>query len=64
MLKQLSVRCLVGRVCILMAVAGSCQAAELHIGAATVTITPDKPVALSGQMRTRIATKVQFDTKK
>lgn len=30
-------------------------AAELLSGAATVSITPDKPVALSGQMRTRIS---------
>lgn len=30
-------------------------AAELHIGSTTVSITPDKPVGLDGQMRTRIA---------
>ncbi|WP_166831665.1 hypothetical protein [Thalassoroseus pseudoceratinae] len=34
-------------------------AAELHIGGSTVSITPDKPVALSGQMRTRIAKEVE-----
>lgn len=33
----------------------SLQAAEIQIGAATVSITPDKPVALWGQMHTRIA---------
>ncbi len=34
------------------------QAAELLIGGATTNITPDKPVPLSGQMRARIAKKV------
>jgi len=34
------------------------HAAELHIGAATISITPDQPVALSGQMRTRISQRV------
>lgn len=34
-------------------------AAELHIGGATVSITPDQPVALSGQMHTRIARSVE-----
>src|SRR5262249_40242901 len=35
----------------------SCQsrAAELRVGAATVSITPDRPVALQGQMNTRIS---------
>ena len=33
-------------------------AAELLVGGATTSITPDKPVALSGQMRTRIARSV------
>ena len=37
---------------------GQGAAAELLAGAATVSITPDKPVALSGQMRTRISTGV------
>ncbi len=32
-------------------------AAELYIGGATTSITPDQPVALSGQMRTRISRK-------
>jgi hypothetical protein len=32
-----------------------CRAAELHVGGATVSITPDRPVALAGQMHTRIA---------
>ena len=31
------------------------RAAELHVGGATVSITPDRPVALAGQMHTRIA---------
>jgi hypothetical protein len=32
-------------------------ASQLHIGAATVDITPDRPVPLSGQMHTRISEK-------
>ena len=35
------------------------QAGELLVGAATESITPDRPVALSGQMRTRIAKDVE-----
>lgn len=35
------------------------QASQLYVGASTISITPDKPVALSGQMRTRIATTVE-----
>lgn len=35
------------------------QAGELQVGGATVSITPDKPVALAGQMRTRIAKTVE-----
>ena len=34
------------------------NASALYIGAASVSITPDDPVALSGQMRTRISTRV------
>jgi hypothetical protein len=34
-------------------------AVELHIGGATISITPDAPVALSGQMHTRIARTVE-----
>ena len=34
---------------------------ELLVGAATVSITPSEPVALAGQMRTRIADKVQSE---
>lgn len=34
---------------------GRLAAAELHIGAATVDITPDEPVALDGQRRVRIS---------
>jgi hypothetical protein len=36
-----------------------CQSAELHMGGATVNITPDRPVALAGQMHTRIARDVE-----
>jgi hypothetical protein len=34
-------------------------AADLRVGAATVDITPTRPVALDGQMHTRIATKAE-----
>lgn len=34
-------------------------AAELHVGSDMISITPDEPVALSGQMRTRIAREVE-----
>lgn len=37
------------------------QAASLSAGAASVSITPDQPVALSGQMATRIAREVQSE---
>ncbi|MCL4218532.1 MAG: hypothetical protein KJ052_16210, partial [Candidatus Hydrogenedentes bacterium] len=37
------------------------QAATLSAGAASVSITPDQPVALSGQMATRIAREVQSE---
>ena len=35
------------------------RAAELHVGGATVSITPDRPIALAGQMHTRIARDVE-----
>lgn len=35
------------------------QAGELYVGAATVSITPELPVALSGQMHLRISQKVE-----
>lgn len=38
-----------------LATLGECHASELHVGAATVSITPDRPVALSGQMHTRVS---------
>ncbi|WP_156345753.1 hypothetical protein [Verrucomicrobium spinosum] len=38
---------------------GALHAAELHIGHATVAITPDRPVALAGQFNTRISTKAE-----
>jgi hypothetical protein len=40
-----------------------CRATELHVGGATVSITPDRPVALSGQMHTRIARTVESPVK-
>ncbi|MFW6163880.1 MAG: hypothetical protein ACODAJ_14005 [Planctomycetota bacterium] len=41
-----------------MAAARASEAGELWIGAATTSITPDKPVPLSGQFHTRIARSV------
>ncbi len=35
------------------------SAGEIHVGAATTSITPDEPVAVSGQFATRIATEVE-----
>jgi len=37
------------------------HAATLHVGAASTSIPPDKPVAVSGQMSTRIAREVQTE---
>lgn len=37
------------------------RAAELHIGTASASITPQGPVALSGQMRTRVARNVESE---
>lgn len=39
--------------------AAPASASELHAGAASVSITPDRPVALSGQMHTRISKQVR-----
>ena len=41
------------------AVLADCRAAELHVGGATVSITPDRPVALAGQMHTRVSRAVE-----
>lgn len=38
---------------------GSIHAAELRIGSSTVSITPDRPVALAGQFGTRISQSVE-----
>lgn len=45
-------------VALIVGLAGEGTAAELLVGAATTSITPDRPVALSGQMHTRVARKV------
>ncbi len=37
----------------------ACPAAELWVGRASISITPDQPVPLSGQMHVRIARKVE-----
>jgi hypothetical protein len=47
--------------CILLTVIATSQAlpaATLHVGTASTSITPEGPVALSGQMHTRVATEV------
>ena len=36
-----------------------CRGADLLVGGATISITPDRPVALAGQMHTRIARTVE-----
>ncbi|NOY42263.1 MAG: hypothetical protein GXP26_10550 [Planctomycetes bacterium] len=48
--------------CILRNASGNkCLAGDLYVGGATVSITPDQPVALAGQMSPRIATKVETE---
>jgi len=46
-------------VAILWAPVAAADASELHIGSASVSITPDKPVALCGQVHTRISNQVE-----
>lgn len=41
------------------ATAVECRASELHVGGATVSITPQQPIALAGQMHTRISRNVE-----
>lgn len=50
---------LIGLCALLGCASGSTRAAELRVGAASVSITPDRPVALDGQMRTRISQGVE-----
>ena len=47
------------RLLLLLLVTNSLCAAELRIGSATVSITPDRPVALAGQFGTRISQSVE-----
>ena len=49
----------VGIAVLLLAFAQVTPASELHIGAATIAITPDRPVPLDGQMHTRISQKAE-----
>ena len=42
-----------------LAAAKGADAAELLVGGATISITPDKPVALAGQFHTRIGRTVE-----
>ena len=46
-------------VLLLLAASNGARAAELLVGGATTSITPDKPVALAGQFHTRIARTVE-----
>ncbi|MBQ2684055.1 MAG: hypothetical protein IJG02_09290, partial [Thermoguttaceae bacterium] len=41
---------------VLLLAASFCLAGDLYVGAASVDITPDRPVLLQGQFHTRIAT--------
>lgn len=52
------VRMLLTAVALLGGQAGVGSAAELLVGAATTSITPERPVALAGQFNTRVARKV------
>ncbi|MFG0294718.1 MAG: hypothetical protein ACF8PG_02335 [Maioricimonas sp. JB045] len=54
-------RCAMISLTVICLTAAPVRAGELAIGAATVSITPDQPVALSGQMRTRIAREVDSE---
>lgn len=45
-------------ICIVLAVVLQLRAAELHVGCTTVSITPDRPIALRGQFHKRISTRV------
>jgi hypothetical protein len=51
--------CVVAGVILGWMLGAAVQAGELHIGGATISITPDRPVALAGQMHTRIARHVE-----
>ncbi len=44
---------------VFFALFGACRSAELFVGTATADITPDRPVAVSGQFRLRVARKVE-----
>ena len=46
-------------IALILCLAASLHAAELRIGSSTVSITPDKPVALAGQFGTRISQSVE-----
>jgi hypothetical protein len=47
------------RITLFLCLSAAIQAAELRIGSSTVSITPDKPVALAGQFGTRISQSVE-----
>lgn len=45
----------IGFAAALLGLTSTSLASELHVGAATIDVTPDRPVPLDGQMHTRIA---------
>jgi len=47
------------RITLFLCLSAAIHAAELRIGSSTVSITPDKPVALAGQFGTRISQSVE-----
>ena len=57
--RRAAIGAVVGLGLLAVAVQGNVAAAELCVGAATTSITPDEPVAVSGQFATRIARKVE-----
>ncbi len=58
-LSRASFSVVIGAALLVSGMLAECRAAELHVGGATVSITPDRPIALAGQMRTRIAREVE-----
>lgn len=54
-----SIKKIAGLVVLVHGITAAGFASELHIGAATVDITPDQPIALAGQMHTRVSTKAE-----
>jgi len=58
-MQRWSFRIAISVAAVLLGSAASARGGELHVGAASVNITPAKPVGLAGQVRTRIAREVE-----